>query len=263
MNPDYTILDRPEALAAIFHPRPESDAPPSAKYVSDHLIEVETSVHVGARFHAGIPRGANLLFFHGNGEIVADYDELGPIYNDMGINLLAVDYRGYGRSNGSPSVSTMMADGHVVLNYVQNWLRKNKMSGPLIIMGRSLGSASALELAAGHSNAIQGLIIESGFAYAAPLLRMLGIHPDLLGFKEKEGFGHLDKIGQYSGPTLVIHAEFDHIIPFSDGKALFAASPAKHKNILKIEGANHNDILLRGFSIYMQAVQEIIHHIKS
>ena len=99
---------------------------------------------------------------------MADYDELAPLYNARGLNLLAVDYRGYGRSSGVPGVAAMMADCHRILDYCQDWLKRNAYTGPLILMGRSLGSASVLELAATHPNRIQGLIIESGFAYAAP-----------------------------------------------------------------------------------------------
>lgn len=51
-----------------------------------------------------------LLFFHGNGEIVEDYDDIAQIYLKLGINFLPVDYRGYGRSTGSPTVTAMMRD---------------------------------------------------------------------------------------------------------------------------------------------------------
>jgi fermentation-respiration switch protein FrsA (DUF1100 family) len=155
----------------------------------------------------------------------------------------------------------MMADCHVIFTYVRDWIEKQQHSGPLIIMGRSLGSASALELAAHHQDLVSGLIIESGFAHAVPLLRLLGVDTDRLGFKEKDGFINLEKIKQYSGPTLIIHAEFDHIIPYSDGIDLYNASAAQEKNLLKIEGANHNDIMLRGFDSYMQAIDHLVRHI--
>lgn len=253
-SPDYTLLDRPDVLATLFHPRREpagADAGPA----HDLLIPVAADQTIGARWHMGPATGPNLLFFHGNGEIVADYDELGPLYNTLGINLLAVDYRGYGRSSGTPSVSAMMADCHRILSFGEDWLRRNNYSGPLILMGRSLGSASALELAATYPDRIQGLILESGFAYAAPLLRLLGIDPERIGFDETAGFANLEKIRLYSGPTLIIHAEYDHIIPYADSEALFAASPAQVKNHLKIPGANHNDIFLRGMEAYLNAVQ--------
>lgn len=261
MKSNLKVLDRPDILASIFHPRPEIGPAPSADTISDHLIPVDDDVHIGARFHAGSKSGANLLFFHGNGEIVADYDELGPIFGKLGINLLAVDYRGYGRSNGHPSISTMMADCHVILDYVLKWLNRNNYAGPLMVMGRSLGSASALELVAQHKEAVNGLIIESGFAYAEPLLRLLGIDLDSVSFKEEDGFVNLEKIRTYRGPTLIIHAEFDHIIPYSDGLALYKSSTAEDKSLLKIEGANHNDIFVRGFDSYMQAIQRMVHRI--
>ena len=253
-SPDYTLLDRPDVLAMLFHPRLEpagTDTGPA----HDLLIPVAKDQKIGARWHMGPATGPNLLFFHGNGEIVADYDELGPLYNSLGINLLAVDYRGYGRSSGTPSVSAMMTDCHMIFPFCEDWLRQNNYSGPLILMGRSLGSASVLELAATYPDRTHGLILESGFAYAAPLLRLLGIDPERIGFDEAAGFANLEKIRRYTGPTLIIHAEYDHIIPYTDSEALFAASPAQAKNHVKIPGANHNDIFLRGMAAYLDAVQ--------
>jgi len=166
-----------------------------------------------------------------------------------------VDYRGYGRSGGRPTVTAMMRDAHVIFAYVRRWLTENRHTGPLIVMGRSLGSAPALELAAHYPDDIDGLIVESGFAYALPLLRLLGVATDRLGITESEAFDNTAKIGRYPGPTLVIHAEFDHIIPFADGEALFAASPDPEKQFLEIPGANHNDIFLHGIGPYLDAVR--------
>lgn len=252
----YSMLDRPEILAAIFHPRAETSFGTSTTSGEDHLIEVASDTAIGARFHIASPSGPNILYFHGNGEIVADYDELAPMYNAMGINFLVVDYRGYGRSSGHPTVGGMMTDCHIAYDYAGNWLQENGYTGSMVVMGRSLGSASALELAAAPDKGIDGLIIESGFAYAEPLLRLLGVDTDRIGFKEDQGFGNVDKIEQFQGPTLVIHAEYDHIIPFSDGEALFAASGAEQKQFLKIEGANHNDIFFRGMKIYLETVRD-------
>jgi len=255
--PDYSALDRPEVLAFLFHPRqayPGQTAPGSAQ---DVLIPVADDVAVGGRFHMAHPEGPNVLFFHGNGEIVADYDDLGPIYNQMGINFLPVDYRGYGRSGGRPTVAAMIQDCHTIFEFARYWLLDNRYQGPLIVMGRSLGSASALELAWKYPQQIDALIIESGFAHVKPLLQLLGVNVAAIGFEESAGFGHLDKIKTFEKPTLIIHAEYDHIIPFSDGQALFNACPSPRKNFLKIPGANHNDIFMRGMSDYLKAVKSL------
>jgi fermentation-respiration switch protein FrsA (DUF1100 family) len=257
-NSISTVLDRPEVSNVIFHPRREDDPSARAHTEKDHLIGVAPNVHVGARFHMASAGAPNLLFFHGNGEIVADYDELGPVYNSLGLGFLAIDYRGYGRSGGHPSVGSMLADSHVVLAYVRNWLARNGFTGPLMVMGRSLGSACALELAAAHAGKIDGLIIESGFAYAEPLLRLLGVAVDRIGFKEEQGFRNIDKIRQFQGPTLIIHAQYDHIIPLSDGKALYDASAAPQKTFLRIDGADHNNLFFVGLETYLRGIGDFV-----
>jgi fermentation-respiration switch protein FrsA (DUF1100 family) len=257
LTPSETALDQPEVSARLFHPRKEGAISSSAPGL-DIMIPVADGVEVGSRFHMAKPEMPSILFFHGNGEIVSDYDDIGPVYNAMGIGFIAVDYRGYGRSTGMPSVSAMMKDCHVIFDFTKDWLAAHHFTGPLILMGRSLGSASALALASAYQKQCDGLIIESGFAYAAPLLRLLGINPAAIGFKEEEGFRNIDKIATFKKPTRIIHAENDHIIPFSDGQALYDASPATDKQLIQIPGANHNDIFFRGREQYFSAIQDFI-----
>jgi pimeloyl-ACP methyl ester carboxylesterase len=259
---DYSDLDRPEILMFLFHPRPEWGRADRGQDWEDLLIPVEDGVLIGARLHGGGRSDPTILFFHGNGEIVSDYDEMGPVYHGMGINLLAVDYRGYGRSTGKPSVTAMMRDCHLVFDFVGRWLKENGYSGPLILMGRSLGSASVLELAFHYEGQVHGLIVESGFAYVGPLLQLLGINTAAMGFREEAGLGNEEKIRGFKKPTLIIHAEQDHIIPFSDGRALYDACQSPEKTFLKIPGANHNDIFLRGLSEYLAAVKALVDRAK-
>ena len=250
----YEALDRPEILRVLFYPRPEWGYPDRGAF-EPVLIPVGGDVVVGGRFHPSRKEGPNLLFFHGNGEIVADYDDMAPLFTRRGMNLLAVDYRGYGRSTGTPSLASMMADSHAVLTFARDWLEKNGHTGPLVVMGRSLGSASALELASGHPDEIDGLIIESGFAWIGPLLALMGFRLEFFGLSEEDGPENLRKIGMFKRPTLVIHAEFDHIIAHREGQALYDASPAEVKRMLTIEGANHNDIFYQGMDRYLDAVE--------
>lgn len=254
---DFSTLDQPEILMFLFHPRQEVGLYDNNSSAEDMMIPVESDVEIGARFHMAKKSYHNVLFFHGNGEIVADYDDLGPVYNRLGLNFLVVDYRGYGRSTGNPTVTAMMRDCHLIFDYVTNWLDTNGYSGPLIIMGRSLGSASAIELASCYKDQVCGLIVESGFAYAGPLLQLLGINLESLGFDENDGFQNIDKIREFDKPTLIIHAEYDHIIPFSEGEALHNACKSADKTLLKIPNANHNDIFARGLTEYMAFVKNL------
>lgn len=257
---DYSRFDRPEILSVLFHPRPELSGlfGGGASPGLDVMIPVEDDIAVGGRFHSAALEAPNILFFHGNGEIVGDYDEMGPLYNRLGLNFLPVDYRGYGRSGGQPTVAAMMHDCHAILRFVTSWLSQQSFTGPLLLMGRSLGSASVLELAASHPDQVDGLIIESGFAFAGPLLKLLGVNLQALGLTEETGFNQVAKIRTWQKPLLIIHAQFDHIIPFTEAQALFEACPAKNKTLLQIPGANHNDLFLVGLQQYLQAITDFV-----
>ena len=76
---------------------------------------------------------------------------------------------------------------------------------------------------------------------------------------QEEGFRQLDKIRTFAKPTLVIHAERDHLIPFADGQALYDASPAPDKHLLKIPRADQNTILAHGFRPNMDYGESIAH----
>jgi pimeloyl-ACP methyl ester carboxylesterase len=254
-NVDLTPLDRPEITAFLFHPRPETGAILLGTY-EDLRAPVDQDVVVGGRFYdAGKDRPV-LLFFHGNGEIVAEYDDLAPFYKQLGLNFVPFDYRGYGRSTGRPSVSTMIADAHQIYGFVKAKLKKDGYTGPMILMGRSLGSASVLELAAAYPDEIDGLIIESGFAHTVPLLQLLGVDVKGLGLDE-ERLRQTEKIAAYAGPTLIIHGVYDHIIPFSDAEDLLSASGAEDKHLLRIDGANHNNVLAVGLRPYLAAIAKL------
>jgi alpha-beta hydrolase superfamily lysophospholipase len=254
---DFTTFDRPEILDVLFHPRADHYLTVDMDCAVDIFFEMEDGVKIGAKLHTAGKDDPVILFFHGNGEIVSDYDDLGPIFSRMGINFLPVDYRGYGRSTGRPTVTSMMSDCHVILKESRKYLINNGHTGKLIVMGRSLGSASALEIAFEHQDQIDGLIIESGFAFMMPLLELLGLKSLNPGISEEDGPRNYEKIKKFQKPTLVIHAQYDHIIPFTDGETLYRNSQANDKTLLEIKGADHNNIFMLGFEDYMNAVKTL------
>jgi len=249
-----SLLDHPDILMVLFHPRPEWQGSSTPTNARDLMIPVTEDVSIGARFHFDHPSSPNLLFFHGNGEIVADYDDIAPLFNTIGLNFLAVDYRGYGRSTGKPTVTAMLQDSHVIFRFTLTWLMDNGYTGPVLVMGRSLGTASAIELAAHYEAEIGGLIIESGLARVGPLLRLFGVDPERIGFKEEAGLRHTEKIASFRKPTLVIHAERDHLIPFEEGLRLYEACGAEEKTMLTIRDADHNNIFLLGMNEYLNGL---------
>ena len=250
----YAKLDQPGVIQFLFHPRKEVDSKPSPG-ATDYDIVVEKDVRIGARFHMAGVNDPSILFFHGNGEIVSDYDTIGPMYNEHGLSLLAVDYRGYGRSGGVPTVTSMIRDAHVIFKEVRGWLKNVSHMGPLVVMGRSLGSACALELAASYEEEISGLIIESGFAQTVPLLNCLGVDTQALGITEADGFKNPQKIAQFARPTFIIHAQHDQLIPVMSAEILHVQSAARSKEFRMVPGADHNTTMMRAGKLYFELIK--------
>jgi len=253
-----SFLDQPEILRFIFYPRQEDDTAPSVPNATNVLVPVDRDVSVGCRFYHSQQRGPNILFFHGNGEIVSDYDFIAPLYGERGLNLFVADYRGYGFSGGVPTTRSMIHDAHPIFHHFSEFLRKSEYTGPTFVMGRSLGSAPAVELGSSHQENLQGIIIESGFANTFDLLRCLGIPIRIPLGKEDHLFSNCEKIKNILLPTLIIHAERDHIIPVQHARDLYQASSAKDKRLVIIPDASHNDLLMVGQRQYFQALTDFI-----
>ena len=257
----FSVFDRPEINSFLFYPRLDtgSSVPAGAE---DLLFPVEPDIRISARFYLSDPNGPHLLFFHGNGEIASDYDDAGFFYQQLGLNLLAMDYRGYGKSQGTPSVGTILTDALTVFDLVYDWVREKGRRGPLIIMGRSLGSAPAIDIASKRMEKIDGLIIESGFAYSLPLLELVGIPVERLGLHEEDGFRNYQKISQITKPTFILHAQFDQIIPLNESEVLLKNSGAGRKERVVIPGAGHNDIVFILGQVFFEIIARFANSLK-
>lgn len=254
---DYAKLDCPEILAHIFYPQPEAvtPLPPGAR---DLNFEMAPGVHIGCRFYLTHCDAPSILYFHGNGETVSDHDTIGPQYNEAGINLLVTDYRGYGWSSGQPSVTTMFSDGEILLQETRKWLEENGYTGALFLMGRSLGSACAIDLAARFSDDIKGLIIESGFADTLPLAQSLGLKLDDFAIEEGECFNNSVKIALVTRPTFILHGARDEMIPAAEAEKLQSFCGAKSKEFQVVPGADHNSIMAVAGKLYFQVIKQFI-----
>ncbi|NTV14698.1 MAG: alpha/beta hydrolase [Desulfobulbaceae bacterium] len=255
---DYSRLDTPAVLGRLFCPRREErgDAPDGCV---DLELEVEEGICVGVRLHlAEELSGPNILFFHGNGETARDYDLIGPSFCRLGISFLVVDYRGYGWSGGTPTATNLVRDCYPVFDRIREFLTAAGRTGQLAVMGRSLGSVCALELAAFRSADFAGLIIESGFATTMPVLTNLGVDTAALGLSEADGFGNLLKIKAYQKPVLIIHAMNDELIPLNQAGDLQAECPALARELQMVPGAGHNDIMAKTGRMYFEVLKKFV-----
>jgi hypothetical protein len=247
-------LDRPEILERLFFPRRELPEEARPAIGMALMVRVAEDISIGCRFYPAAIGGPSLLYFHGNGEIAADYDYVAPLYQERGINLFVADYRGYGASGGRPGCAALIADSHPLFKGFLSFLRNQGHQGDLFVMGRSLGSAPAIEVAYHYQRELTGLIVESGFADQRNQLARLGVSHLFEDPEKVIGFGNHIKIAHIRIPTLIIHGEEDDIIPVEEGRSLLALSGAPAKKSLFVAGAGHNDLLDRALDRYMGAV---------
>ena len=248
-------MDRPEILERLFYPRRALGEELTSPYGANHSIEVADGVSIGCRLYPAGADGPNILYFHGNGEIVPDYDYTAHLYQERGLNLFVADYRGYGFSGGTPTCSAMIRDAHPIFHAFVAFLHDRGYTGPLFVMGRSLGSAPAIEVAHHYQQQLQGLIVESGFASTRNQFKRLGVSHLFRDTPDPVGFANDLKIKEITIPTLIIHGEADEIIPVEEGQALYALSGAARKISLFIPYAGHNDLMVHGLEAYMGAIE--------
>ncbi len=254
----FSVLDQPMVHEVVFHPRPAYGLEENDTH--NVFFEAEPGIRIGCRFYPTKKDTPTILFFHGNGEIAADYDDIAPLYTDRNLNFFVADYRGYGFSNGTPTIASLLSDARAVFPRVREWLAAKRYTGRLIVMGRSLGSLCAAEIAKAHQNEFDGLIIESGSATNfRNFLDMCGIisldHPI---WKEGRGFFNKEKMRAITIPTLIIHAEHDSLIPLQEAKILYENSGAASKKLVIVPGADHNTLMYADLELYFGSITEFV-----
>ncbi|MEM7254723.1 MAG: alpha/beta hydrolase [Pseudomonadota bacterium] len=249
---DYWRLDELGA-AAIFFPRTdERPAPPGAE---DLAIPLSEQVCLAARFYVTDSAAPTVLYFHGNGEVAADHDDIAPLYHRVSLNLFVAEFRGYGQSTGTPTFNNLVADAHSTLSFFHDLLNDRGFSAHRFVMGRSLGSHPALELAANQPERLNGLIIESGAGNLQRLLQRFGADDDP-GALELSA-RHTEKLRRISLPTLIIHGQRDDLVPVSQAHWLAETLGDSVWESLLVDGAGHNDLLWVDARGYFDAIARL------
>ena len=248
---DFSPLDRPEISQNYFYPRRNWTPTPSG--AQDHQVEVAPGTNLSCRFFPYSPDRPTILFFYGNGETAADYDNIAPIYNQVHLNFFVADYRGYGQSDGAPSFCTMQSDAHSVLRYLHDMLKESGYSQDVFVMGRSMGRHPAFELASSEAGSLSGLIIESGRPTLGQFV--FGLDEETAEALEE---AYRQMVSGVTLPVLVIHGEVDTLAPLHQAVEMFHAFPSPAKRLLTIPRAGHNDLLFVGINEYFSAIYEFV-----
>ena len=182
------------------------------------------------------PRGELplVLYFHGNGGALRHRADRFRALLGEGFGLLALDYRGYGGSTGSPSEAGLIADAEAAYSYAA----ARTPPGRIVVMGESLGTGVAVAIAATHS--VGRLILEAPFTSAADVAaQTYWFLP--VRWLMKDTFRSDVLIGRVKAPLLILHGERDKVVPIALGERLFALAN-EPKRFVRFADGGHVDL---------------------
>lgn len=227
----------------IFFPAkyPDGDWQPAALNYEDAEFIADDGIKLHGWYVPYANPRAYVLFFHGNAGNISHRADLLRALHTMGIAVLAFDYRGYGRSEGSPNEAGVIADGRAA----RKWLAShaNIPEDEIVLMGESLGGGVATALAA--EAPARGLVLENTFSsipdVAALHYPFLPVHRLM-----RTRLDSATAIKNYHGPLVQFHGDADRIVPYDLGRKLFDAAN-EPKQWVTIPGGDHNDSRSRQF----------------
>ena len=201
----------------------------------------------------GDPGKPLVVFCHGNAGNISHRVANLRLLRQLGLAVFIISYRGYGRSEGTPSEEGTYSDMRGALSWLKDrgWTVER-----MIYFGRSVGAGVALQLALEQPPG--ALVLESPFTSIPAMGRQ---HYSLLwtlgGWAVDARYDNLEKIGRLKSPLLVFHGDRDGIVPHRMGKELFDRAP-QPKSFYSIAGAGHNDTYSVGGPAYWQRWRELV-----
>lgn len=242
---------------SIFFPTKEIEFIPQLInfYFEDVYIETEDRIKIHGWFVPQKNARYTILFLHGNAGNIGHRLDKVEILAKRGLNLLIVDYRGYGKSQGRPSEYGLYLDAKAAYSYLVN-NRKIK-PGQIILYGESLGCAVVVDLASKVKS--KGLILEGAFSSGRDMAKI--IYPFLPAFVFSKKFDSLTKIQKVEAPKLFIHSQNDEMVPFDLAKKLYNVAK-EPKRMVMLKGG-HNTAFLDSKETYTFALTSFIKELET
>ena len=250
MRESASILDHPLVASRYFFPRPDPCPNP-------WWIDAADGSRLACAYHSVHPAAKTVIYWHGNGEVVADYlPDLPAWITRAGYNLLLAEYRGYGMSTGRPALVGMGEDVSAIIQSL------GIPDSQIVLFGRSIGSLYAVHGVSRHPQ-IAGLMLESGLADLTERF-FLRVQPEELGLSRaalvrelQRHFDYAAKLKSFQGRTLILHTRHDALVQVRHAEMLYAAAP-EPKTLHIFDQGGHNDIFYWNRTAYMQQVEAFL-----
>jgi hypothetical protein len=238
-----------------FPPRYPAGFPPPQTYegeVEDVWLQTSDGVRINAFFRPNPASKQAILWLHGNAENVGYGLGQLRILAKTGLNILALDYRGYGKSEGKPSETGVYRDADAAYNFLVK--ERHFRPDDIVIYGHSLGGAVAVDLASRRP--CGGLIVQSSFTNARAMTREIFALP-IIEYIVKSRFDSVERIRNVRVPILIVHGTKDDVVPLAMGQQLFDAA-SEPKRFYRMEGAGHNNLVEAGGEGFVACLKQFL-----
>lgn len=224
-----------------------------------HSLKIETSdgESLDAWFLERSGADKTVIYYGGNGFLMMKSRPLIDAYADVPVHLLMIDYRGYGRSSGEPSVAGVKSDAEAAYEVAKNSLPVDP--GPIYVHGHSMGSFLATHIM--HTKDVEGYILESPVSDVeswtkgiVPLLLRPFVRFDIA--EPVKNQNNVELVRQIDKPLLIIGGELDEVTPYEMAEELYEKSISTEKKLVRVENGNHNDLPKSG--IYRESLKEFL-----
>lgn len=247
------VLLRPVLVNSIaFHPSRPMAYSGAHDFIHEKMITATDGISIHAYYLAGKSKQKKLLiYFHGNAGNNSHriYDAV--VLYKMGVDVLLVSYRGYGKSQGSPSEQGIYTDAESSCQYAVKELGYRESD--IYVLGRSIGSAAAVDVAQ-HKD-LAGVILVTPLTSGPDMAAHMGL--GFLKILVKDAFDNRAKMRNIKAPLLIIHGTADRVVPFSQGQALFEAYSGT-KKLVTIPDGRHSDLQAQDPQAYWGSIEEFV-----
>ncbi|RYG68483.1 alpha/beta hydrolase [bacterium] len=215
----------------------------TADRVHIHGWLLESAVHPSS--------GKTLLFFHGNAGNISHRLDKCRVFLDLGLNVLIIDYRGYGQSTGRPTERGTYHDANAAYDYLKNELKLSPTQ--IVVYGESLGTAVAVDLVSRMP--CSGLILEAPFTAITDVAKLMfrGLP---IGLLARHRYDSLRKVRRIEVPLLVLHSRQDELFPLTFAERLLEAAPGP-KRLVVLNGS-HSDGFFDSLPVVKPALRDFV-----
>ena len=217
----------------------------------DVEIPIENAQRLRGWYFYNQQNKSTVIYFYGNGETtLSSHGRSKWIAKNLNVNVLSIDYRGYGYSDGSPRINSLLTDAIRVYDAVPDL---GSTDQNIIVFGRSIGTAPAIYLTSQRT--VQALILEAPFTTISDVIsawntQLTGLASWIVRLKPEKKLATMqpqpvDLMAEIDVPLLVLHGTTDSIIPMRLGKTIYTVCPSVDKTWCEVTNAGHNNLTLR------------------